>query len=246
MNPRTAGLACLLALAGAGCTAPLLHGLRAAPGPWVDFSVGMGCSEERLTACAGAAGCEDPGAGVSGNPLQLAAGYAWVLEDHVGLLLGAQFPAWANQKLYTWWSGLSLTSFATVQTEHLSFGVGPELGLGGAALVVGAEGLPWGPRTWLPGLGVWSRYFWPWAPDRTEINGRSESWEVGARLRFGGIVLQYAYHHQQRGWMSSSRPDYGRGMHLFSIGLQIDGDTTELDWSWFDLSGGAPLLLFPR
>jgi hypothetical protein len=243
MSPRSA-LLLLVALAPVGCAAPLLHGLRAAPGGWVDVSMGMTYSAERLNGCAGEAGCEVPGMAAGGNPLQVGAGYAWVFEDHIGLILGAQFPAWANQKLYTWWSGLSLTSFATVQTENLSFGVGPEIGLGGVALVVGAEGLPWGPRSWLPGLGVWSRYFWPYEPDRVEINGRAESWEVGARLRFGAFVLQYAYHHQQDGWMSTSRPDYGRGMHLVSVGLQLDADTFELDWSWFDLSGNMPLFLF--
>ncbi|HSA24459.1 MAG TPA: hypothetical protein P5076_23565, partial [Myxococcota bacterium] len=124
MSPRRALLLLLLALAPAGCATPLMHGLRAAPGPWVEVSMGMGYTEERLTECAGADGCVDPGVGVAGNPLQVGAGYAWVFEENIGLLIGAQLPARSNQKLYTWWADLSLTSFATVQTEHLSVGVG--------------------------------------------------------------------------------------------------------------------------
>jgi len=215
----------LLCLLGA-CAAPLGHPLRAETGPFVSLSANVAILDDFPAGCTVEGGCEGQARSqVTGTPLLISGGYAHVLWDHLGLMVGAYFPAWGVQQSNEWYAGLAAYGFVTVQNDRASLGFGPEVGFGGAAFTVGGEVRPWGgARQWLPALGAYGRWFLPYAPEEESLGGRSEATEAGLRLRVGPFYVQYALLTRARGFVAWNWSDWGRTLHLVALGVQADAE----------------------
>ena len=162
MSGTMAPTAIAAVLLAGGCISPVTHPLRVRNGPvaQASFTVNLPASKDKKPCPAD--GCEITG-GL--NVPELAPGWGRVVGDHFGVMGGLSFPAWANQQGRRWFHAASLWSFLTLQNEHASIGVGPEIGAGGAAITVGGEVKPWPSWNWWPTLGVYGRYYRPFSPD---------------------------------------------------------------------------------
>jgi len=211
-----------------GCYTPLQHPLRVTPGAYAEISYNVQPMAGRTGACDNFSGCQDTGnAGALANPLQLSGGYGWLLGGKFGVLAGAIFPTVENQKAGAW--GL-VTGFGyfTWQNPNFAVGAGPELGAGGIAGLAGAEWQPWPRGHFAPRLGGWARWFQPWNMEHREYNPRVPAWDLGVRLRFGALYLQYAYYRQTEGvmyWPIYETAVYSSAVHSITVGLQIDRST---------------------
>ena len=220
------------------CATPLIHPLRVPSSAsdevakgvvaeaGMSFQVGLG----RFGGCDNQEGCQDrdDNSPVFWNIIQFSVGYSHLLWDTLGLMAGLYFPAWENLKDGTWYNTLALWTFATVQNDYFSVGVGPEVGGSGWALTVGAELQPWGIQNWMPALGVYGRVFWPFVYDHVEFDGKERTWEVGGRLRSGMVYLQYTYYTQVSGamyWTVFETASYAQGMHIISLGISMTRDS---------------------
>jgi hypothetical protein len=213
----------VLVMLAAGCATPLLHPLRAQPGPVAENAISFAISAGERGGCGDGSGCKEGGArAFVPNLIQVSAGYAVVAEKHFGLLAGAYFPAWENMRTTKLYGGMAAYSYGVVQGDKVALGAGPELGVGGWALTTGADLRPWGTRGIRPGLGVYTRFFFPWQPDYQDFDGRMATWEAGARLNVGPFYVQYAYVSQYHGardhelWETSF---YEQAFHIISIGV---------------------------
>lgn len=217
-----AGLAVVAAGAcSAGCVTPLLHPLRASNGPVFELATSGTVTAGRRGTC-GDAGCVETGERSVGlTSLQLSGGYSRVLARHFGVMAGAHVPA---AKTYV--VPIALWSFFTVQNEYVSAGAGPDLGVGGAGVTLGAELSPWGDALLHPRFGGYARWFWPFSPEPETIGGRARSWELGGRLRFGPIYLQYSFHtHPEGAALDHDEESFAQSRHMLSIGLTLDRET---------------------
>ena len=216
----------------AGCAAPLMHPLRASNGPYAEEALSFGVNIGRHGSCDNFEGCVDSDEGGGGvfNMPQFGAGYSRVFRGHFGIMGGAYLPAWENIKQGDLHAGIALTSFFTVQNDYASFGVGPELGVGGVAGVIGGEVQPWGMENWRPRVGVYTRRFYPFFPNDREFDNRVATWEVGGRLRVGPIFLGYDHYMQDEGamyWTVFETASYAQGHHIITLGMTIDMDTVK-------------------
>lgn len=230
---RLACFAFAAATCAAGCFTPLVHPLRATDGPLGELSLGAGPVAGRNGSCGNPMGCTDTppdGSGmVTGNMFvpQFSLGWGHVLWDHVGLMGGVYFPSWENQKDADVWAGLAAWTFFTFQTDYFSYGLGPELGFGGAAMTVGGE-VRSSPGPWPLALGAYARWFYPFTATHEEFDNRSRTSEWGVRFRVGPFYVQYARYMQAEGvmyWLLFETASYAQGLDNVSIGVSIDLDS---------------------
>jgi hypothetical protein len=223
----------LICLLLAACVTPLMHPLRAGNGFVAEAGTSLQFGHGREGSCDNFQGCVDGEGGAGGwNLLQLSGGYSWLFWEHVGVMVGLYFPGWENLKDGDWTGTLGMWSFFTLQGPYASIGVGPEVGVGGWALTAGTELQLWGDDAfWMPRLGAYGRVFWPYEydhPDYDDIHDvRVRTWEIGGRLRFGPVYIQYTYYTQVEGimyWLVYETAGYSQGMHIISIGGSVYAD----------------------
>jgi len=217
----------------AACVTPLMHPLRAGNGFVAEAATSLQFGHGREGSCDNFQGCVDGEGGAGGwNMIQLSGGYSWLFWEHVGVMVGLYFPGWENLKDGDWTGTLGLWSFFTLQGPYASIGVGPEVGVGGWALTAGTELQLWGEDAlWMPRLGAYGRVFWPYEydhPDYDDVHDvRVRTWEIGGRLRFGPVYIQYTYYTQVEGvmyWLVYETAGYSQGMHIISIGGSLCTD----------------------
>lgn len=222
---RGSALAALaLGASAGGCVTPLLHPLRASNGPVFELASSGTVTAGRRGTC-GDGGCVETGEReVALTSLEVSGGYSRVLARHFGVMGGVYLPAGELHEV-----PIALWSFFTIQNRHASAGVGPDLGSGGAALMVGGEVQPWGERPLHPRFGGYARWSWPFSPEPDRIAGPARSWEVGGRLRFGPIYLQYSFHTHPDGAAKDPGGDgFAQTRHILSLGLTLDRETVRV------------------
>jgi hypothetical protein len=216
----------IFALALAGCVTPVMHPFRASDGLFGNGSVsfqlpgGHGCADRRV--------CASPEEGSAGglNLVQMSYGYSHVFADRFGVMAGLYFPAWKTHKMgFSWKSLVGLYTFFTVQTDRFSIGAGPEISAGGWGVTTGGEVRPWLTSPWAPALSLYHRWLWPFFPTHEAEDAHAASRELGARIGFGPLFIQYAYHQQLEGVFCYSlieSASCGSAVHIISFGTLGD------------------------
>jgi hypothetical protein len=211
-HSRTLRLISICPLLLVGCITPVMHPFRASDGLF-----GNGSHNFQLPAGDGSAGGFSP---------QISYGYGHVYADRFGVMAGLYFPAWKTHKTqFSWKSLVGLYTFFTVQTDRFSIGVGPEISAGGYGVTTGGEVRPWPTEPWAPALSIYHRWLWPFFPTHEPKRNHAASRELGARLGFGPVFLQYAHHQQLEGvfcYPLIESETCGRAVHIFAFGLLGD------------------------
>lgn len=205
---------------------PLMHPLRATNG-WVgEVATTFEIENGRTGFCH--VGCEDTkGGGFYFNAVQGSIGYSHVTDGWLGTMVGVYSPAFENQKNN--YAFAALWTYFTAQNDYLAAGVGPEIGPGGVAVLSGLELQPLGMKRtlkWVPAIGVYGRWFFPYDPTDTKFDARTTVAEYGARARYGALFLEYSFYNPSKSLMMYSLPvegsAYVRAFHLLTLGFTFD------------------------
>lgn len=220
-------LAVAVAIGTMGCVTPVLHPLRATNG-WVgEVASSLQLNSGKQWYCYdGCSRGDYPFSG--GSPAQGSFGYSRVISNRFGAMAGLYFPAFQNQK--NSFAFGALWTYFTVQNDYVAAGIGPEIGLGNVAMMVGFEVQPLGIRRWTPAIGVYSRGSFPFVQSDSFMGGLSNpSVEYGARVRYGPVFLQYAYYRHMSELVSQMRliesSTYSEGFQILTVGMTFDAIT---------------------
>jgi hypothetical protein len=214
----------LVAASGAaGCAMPLLHPLRATNGWAFEVATSVHINSGRQGKCY--EGCQPTtGGGATFNVGQGSIGYSHVWDGWFGTMIGVYGPAFENQK--SDYGFAALWSYFTAQNDYVAAGIGPEVGPGGGAFLVGLDVQPLGVRRWTPSLGVYGRAFFPFEPTNATYDGRVIVLDYGARARIGPLLFEYSYYHPTKSLMEYALfPEssiYVEAYHILTLGMSFD------------------------
>lgn len=158
------------------------------------------------------------------NPAEASVGYSHVTAGWFGTMAGIYFPALENQKSN--FAAVAAWSYFTAQNDYIAAGIGPEIGPGGGAFLVGVEVQPVGIRRWTPAIGAYGRWFFPFDPSNERYDARVPVSEYGVRGRYGPLLVEYSYYHPTKSLMIYSLfPEgsyYTEAHHILTVGMTID------------------------
>ncbi|GEM_PF-2454767 len=176
-----------------GCLTPLNHPLRAEPGLFIGGGVGAGVGAGQQVNCHD--GCNLPDMTSIGAGLSATAGLMAMPTREIGLIVGAEAGSNSQRGTFTYDGAVSAFAHGTWQTPTTALGLGMEAG-----------GLMWGVKGSVHrkiddevAVAGWGRYLRPWTPDRgfrepdMWIDGRYPAMDVGVRLEWRRIAINYAF-----------------------------------------------------
>lgn len=223
-------------LVSVGCAMPVMHPFRTHEGPGARAAVVVHVGAENEASCNNDPGCS-PG-DVSGfSPLNVDGRWGHMLGEHVGVMGGASFPGFENNKTGSGYGALLGYGVVTVQGDVLSVGAGPEVGshVAGASGGVDFELVPlFGVDLpdHLIAVSAYGRYLRPYSVEEAPVDGRVPSWDVGASLRIGPVVAQYAYYRQTSGVMEYviyESSVQAQSWHMFTLAAEVNADTLDFE-----------------
>lgn len=220
----------------AGCHLPLLHPIRLREGPYVSVSASGQGGAGAGGGCDNTSGCTlSSGGGAGGLSFpQLAAGYAHLFNPNIGFLVGGTMITVRDQRLDEWYGASSLVLFGTVQSDdEIAVGGGVDLGAGAATLELAVEGT-YGhlDATFDLGVAFFARRTIPYdesrpgAPGTLDFNPRVWSHEIGMRLVFGPLFVEYSWFQLDRGFVYYEvweTAGFSEGLHIIALGAIVDG-----------------------
>ncbi len=221
-----------MVLSSAGCIVPVMHPYRTHEGPGARAGVVAHFGAENSGSCDNEVGCKPSGAG-GFSLLNVDGRWGHRFGDHVGVMGGVYFPGFRNQKTAKADAALMSYGVATFETPLLSLGLGPELGTRAAGGSVGLDFEPMGLTGEMPhfvSLSPYFRYLTPYRIEESDVNAKVPSWDTGAMLRVGPVVLTYAFYRQTHGvidyviYESSVR---AQSWHMVMLGVEVNRDSLD-------------------
>lgn len=225
----------LLCLATAGCHLPLLHPIRLREGPYVGVSASTQVGDGVGGECGNPGGCMTTSGGGGGGLSfpQLSAGYAHLFTPNVGFLAGGTMFTMRDQRLDEWYALSSFVLFGVVQSDELAVGGGADFGAGAATLEAAAEATIWTfDALWDIGLAVFARRTIPYHESTIpsgpgfDFNPSAWSYEIGVRVPFGPLFVEYSYFRLDRGFVYYpvwETAGFSEGLHMITFGITADG-----------------------
>lgn len=219
-------LAASVALGGMGCVTPPIHPLRATNGVVGEIVTSLQLPSGATTFCH--TECASEATSAPGfSPAQGSIGYSGVVKGSFGVMGGLYAPAMVNhQRSY---AAGALWTYFTVQNDYVAVGVGPEVGFGGVATMLGVEIQPLGIQQWTKAIGVFGRGFIPYQVSNQVSGGSPMTLEGGARGRWGPFLFQYSYYQPTKGLAVQLNPIegslYAEAFHILSLGFTFDAIT---------------------